>query len=86
MSKPWHKIVLVSMGLTWMIAACDPRSGSGQKVEIFSWPTMSGGWIMRAHLARLLVRHPTSRPGQPWRGCHGLANPVGTVFILMPSK
>ncbi|HSJ88507.1 MAG TPA: ABC transporter substrate-binding protein [Anaerolineales bacterium] len=42
MSKPWHKIVLVSMGLMWMIAACDPRSGSGQKVEIFSWPTMSG--------------------------------------------
>src|SRR5215217_7750706 len=42
MSKPWHKIVLVFVGLMWMLAACDPRSGSGQKVEIFSWPTMSG--------------------------------------------
>ena len=42
MSKPWHRIVILLVSLLWVTSACDPRAGSGQKVEIFSWPTMSG--------------------------------------------
>ena len=42
MSKPWYRIPIILVALMWVISACDPRAGSGQKVEIFSWPTMSG--------------------------------------------
>jgi glucose/mannose transport system substrate-binding protein len=42
MLKPWYRISIILAALVWVISACDPRAGSGQKVEIFSWPTMSG--------------------------------------------
>jgi glucose/mannose transport system substrate-binding protein len=42
MLKPWYRVVLILAALNWVISACDPRAGSGQKVEIFSWPTLSG--------------------------------------------
>jgi glucose/mannose transport system substrate-binding protein len=42
MSKPWYRVILILAALNWAASACDPRAGSGQKVEIFSWSTMSG--------------------------------------------